>query len=160
MNRVIPSQSQEFSACILRGHQVASGANGDARFPGGTLRMQSPYFLKLGLDLSPFYLGTLNVSIAPLTYRIIRPRFTFRAVKWHPIEPAEDFSFFDIRVQCNDRSPVDGLIYYPHPETKPMHFQPPDVLELLLSFIDGLSVGSQLQLEVSAEQMVVESKNK
>jgi hypothetical protein len=53
-------------------------------------------------------------------------------LKWHPTEPAEDFSFFDIRAAGPVGEPVAGLIYYPHPDTKPVHFQQPDVLELLL----------------------------
>ena len=58
-------------ATIVQGHRVASGLNGNPRFPGGTLRMQLPFFAELGLDLSAFYPGTLNVSIAPLSYRVV-----------------------------------------------------------------------------------------
>lgn len=50
---------------VRQGHRVASGLDGNPDFPGGTLRMQAPYFRKLGLDLAPYYLGTLNVSLAP-----------------------------------------------------------------------------------------------
>ena len=60
---------------------------------------------------------------------------TFRDVKWHPTEPAEDFSFFDVRLIRSGAPALAGLINYPHPETKPMHFQQPDVLELLLPFV-------------------------
>ena len=92
--------------------------------------MQIPHFLALGLDLRSFHLGTLNVSIAPLCYRVVKARHTFTNVKWHPTEPAEDFSFFDVRVIRPDESPIAGFIYFPHPDTKPEHFQQPDVLEL------------------------------
>lgn len=61
-------------ARVVRGHRVASGGNGDARFPGGTLRMQMPHFLACGLDLAVFHIGTVNVSIAPLRYRVLRAR--------------------------------------------------------------------------------------
>ena len=115
---------------LVEGHRVASGLNGNPRFPGGTLRMQIPHFLALGLDLRSFHLGTLNVSIAPLCYRVVKARHTFTNVKWHPTEPAEDFSFFDVRVIRPDESPIAGFIYFPHPDTKPEHFQQPDVLEL------------------------------
>jgi hypothetical protein len=50
-----------------------------------------------------------------------------------------------------------GLIYYPHPETKPEHFQAPDILELLLPFVDGLHYGMELTLEIPPEQMAIES---
>jgi hypothetical protein len=149
------SQShQTINARIVEGHRVASGLNGDARFPGGTLRMQFPHFLALGLDLSSFHLGTLNVSISPLAYRIGKARHTFTCVKWHPTEPAEDFSFFDVRLLVPDKGPVTGLIYFPHPDTKPEHFQQPDVIELLLPFVKGLSYGVALRLEVPTAQMV------
>ena len=146
---------QTFDACIVQGHRVASGQNGNPRFPGGTLRMQMPFFQALGLDLSAFYLGTVNVSIAPLRYRVLQPRYTFRAMKWHPVEPAEDFSFFDVRVLRDGADPLAGFIYFPHPETKPEHFQRADVLELLLPFMEGLQYGMTLKLEVPFEQMEV-----
>lgn len=140
----------------MRGHRVASGANGDPHFPGGTLRMQAPHFLARGLDLSAFHIGTVNVSIAPRRYRVVRARHTFRAVQWHPAKPAEDFSFFACRLSHAAAAPVAGLIYFPHPETKPEHFQQPDVLELLLPFVEGLSLGAEVRLEIPAEQMIIE----
>ena len=141
------------AATIVQGHRVASGLNGDHRFPGGTMRMQAPHFLARGLDLSAYHPGTLNVSIAPLRYRVVQPRLTFRGVKWHPHEPAEDFSFLDVSVKFAGASAVDGLIYFPHPETKPEHFQQPDVLELLLPWTEGLEYGARVMLQVPEEQV-------
>lgn len=141
------------TATIVRGHRVASGQNGDPRFPGGTIRMQLSSFAALGLDLSGIYSGTLNVRIAPLQYRVVKPRFTFRHVKWHPVEPAEDFSFFDLIVHRNGLPPIRGFVYFPHPDTKPEHFQKPDVLELLLPWTEGLSYGQSIQIEVPVAQM-------
>ena len=146
-------QNQIVSARVVRGHRVASGLNENPRFPGGTLRMQIPHFRRLGFDISQLYLGTLNVSIAPLQYRVARPRCTFSNVKWHPTETAEDFSFFDVRVLLPGGEMVDGFIYYPHPETKPEHFQAPDVLELLLPFLKGIKYGMELSLKIPAGQM-------
>jgi CTP-dependent riboflavin kinase len=143
-------------ALIGRGHQVASGKGGDARFPGGTVRMQAPHFLSRGLDLSPYYSGTINVSIAPHRYKLLKPRVTFRNVKWHPTQPAEDFSFFDVRLFRDKEHPTEGLIYFPHPETKPEHFQQPDVLELLLPFVEGLELGNQLRIALRREQVLIE----
>ncbi|MFM2176390.1 MAG: hypothetical protein RL015_488 [Verrucomicrobiota bacterium] len=140
-------------ATIVQGHRVASGLNGNPMFPGGTLRMQLPFFAALGLDLNSFYPGTLNVSITPLSYRIVKPKLSFRNVKWHPTEPAEDFSFFDVTVHRDKWPAVSGLIYFPHPDTKPTHFQKPDVLELLLPWTKGLSYGNDIMLEVPGEQM-------
>ena len=150
------AQTQIVTARIVSGHRVASGQNGNPLFPGGTLKMQAMHFKQRGLDLSQFHGGTLNVSIAPHRYRVVRPRMTFREVKWHPTEPAEDFSFFDVRLLRDDALPVPGLIYYPHPETKPTHFQSPDVLELLLPWVDGLGYGTEIRLEIPQDQIVIE----
>jgi len=146
---------QTFEARVVKGHRVASGSNGNPRFPGGTLQMQTPFFQALGLDLTAYYRGTINVSLAPLKYRVVKARHTFRAVKWHPAAPAEDFSFFDVRLLRDGAEPVAGLIYYPHPETKPEHFQRDDVLELLLPFVEGLTYEATLRLAVPSGQMAV-----
>lgn len=142
-------------ATVIAGHQVASGANGNPRFPGGTLHMQAPFFAALGLDLSAYHPATLNLSITPARYEVVAPRLTFRQVQWHPTEPAEDFSFFDCRILIPGREPVSGLIYYPHPETKPEHFQPEGLLEVLAPFIEGIFYGMHVTLEVPGEQMTL-----
>ena len=151
-----PDGWQSLGGRIVRGYRVVSGMNGDPRFPGGTLRMQTPHFLARGLDLSAFHIGTVNVNIAPRRYRAVTARHTFRAVQWHPTEPAEDFSFFDFRLVRAGAASLAGLIYHPHPETQPEHFQPPDVLELLLPFIAGLDYGGDIRLEIPAAQMIIE----
>jgi len=153
---VNPSHPQIITARLNQGHRVASGLNGNPYFPGGTLMMQQPHFLARGLDIGVFHRGTLNVSIAPLHYKVVQPRLTFRDVQWHPIDPKEDFSFFDFRLLRPGHEPLAGLIYYPHPDTKPKHFQAPDVLELLLPFVEGLRYGMELTLEIPAEQMLIE----
>ncbi|WP_052572958.1 hypothetical protein [Haloferula sp. BvORR071] len=147
---------QTFTVRVLQGHRVASGLNGNPRFPGGTLRMQAPFFRELGVDLDDFYPGTINVSLAPQRYVVRQARHTFRNLKWHPVEPAEDFSFFDIRLLLPGQEPLEGFVYYPHPETKPEHFQQPDVLELLLPKVEGLHYGMELTLQVPEEQMAIE----
>ncbi len=150
------TQWQTVSARVVVGHRVAYGLNKNPRFPGGTQLMQAPDFLALGFDLGVFYRGTVNVSIAPRSYRVAKARHTFHNVKWHPTEPAEDFSFFDFRLLRPSGPSIAGSIYYPHPETKPEHFQQPDVLELLLPFVEGICCGAELTLEIPTAQMVIE----
>ena len=144
-----------FKARITQGHRVASGLNGNSAFPGGTLRMQTPFFKALGLDLSPYYLGTLNAVIAPLRYRIVKAPWTFPLVKWHPVDPAETFSFFHVRRILDDGNAVEGLVYYPHPETKPKHFQPTDMLELIFPKMDDVAYGKEIVLEVDEGELEV-----
>ncbi|MEM9948113.1 MAG: hypothetical protein AAF810_18910, partial [Cyanobacteria bacterium P01_D01_bin.36] len=95
------------------------------------------------------------VAIAPHKYEIISAKHTFRNVKWSPNEPAEDFSFFDCRVSAKEINKTNGLIYYPHPDTKPEHFQPSDILEVILPFIEGLRYGDELMIEVADKQMQI-----
>ena len=144
-----------YPARIVRGHRVASGLKGDPRFPGGTVAMQRPHFARLGLDLGGYHPGTLNVSIAPRRYRVVRPWRTFERLQWHPVEPAETFSFFEARLRHDGRS-HEALIYLPHPETKPEHFQAADVLEVLAPWIDGLGYDLPVELEIDPAQMVLE----
>ena len=147
---------QPVVAHVVPGYQVASGLNLNPKFPGGTLRMQAPFFLERGFDIGAFHVGTVNISLAPFSFRVEQSARTFRNVKWHPTEPAEDFSFFNVRLVQIDGSYVEGYIYYPHPETKPEHFQKSDVLELLLPFVKGLHYGQALKLEIPNAQMTIE----
>ena len=117
--------------------------------------MQQPYFEKMGLDLSLYHPGTLNLSIAPLHYEVVKPRLTFRQVKWHPVEPAEDFSFFDCQITTEEGSFI-AVVYFPHPETKPEHFQAPDILEVLAPTIPNLTYGITVTLAIDPTQMIIQ----
>jgi len=145
----------QVSGVVKKGYGVASGKSGDTRFPLGTLEMQKPAFRKLGLNLDSYFMGTINVAIAPHKYEIIKAKHTFRNVKWSPNELAEDFSFFDCRLSIRENEQVEGLIYYPHPETKPEHFQASDILEVITPLISGLQYECEIVLEVSKQQMKI-----
>ena len=135
---------------MCEGYGVASGARGD--IPGGTIRPQIPLFKERGLDLSHCFAGTLNVSIAPHSYALMKPRYVFRGLRWSPDSPAEDFSITPCVVTFEHRS-VDGYVYYPHPDTKPRHFQPPSVIEVIAPLIEGIAYGSPVRLEVDPSEV-------
>ena len=119
--------------------------------------MQKPFFQKRGLDLGKFHEGTLNLSIEPHQYAIHQAAFTFRQVSWSPDLPAEDFSFFNCRLKTKDMGKcVDGLVYYPHPETKPEFFQDPSTLEILTSFISEAQTGTLIDLQTPNSEMIIE----
>ncbi len=141
---------------VVRGHGVASGQAEDPRFVGGTLAMQAPHFAERGLDLTAFYPGTLNVSIAPKRFLVLNPRFRFEEVKWAAREPAENFWFLDCRVGLSLEDFQPGMIYYPDPETKPCHFQPPNVLEILAPEISGIEYGDPIWLELQRDQIEIQ----
>ncbi|MEM9945787.1 MAG: hypothetical protein AAF810_06950 [Cyanobacteria bacterium P01_D01_bin.36] len=121
---------------IVPGHRVASGQATESPYPKGTIEMQTPHFRALGVDLSGFYPGTLNVSIAPHHFELF-PSRTLHLVKWSPHHSAESFSFASVHLHWRQQS-FEGLIYYPRPETKINHFQDPSVIELLMPFISGI----------------------
>ncbi len=139
------------SGTLVAGHGVASGANGDPRFPGGTIAMQAPHFAAAGVDIGRYHPATMNVSVAPRRLVVTAPQATLRQVRWHPTEPAEDFSFVACRVTAGGVT-VDGLVYRPHPETKPEHYQPDSVVEILAPYLGELPPGTTVTVQVAPDQ--------
>ena len=139
---------------VKPGHRVASGIATDSPYERGTLAMQQPFFADLGLDISRFFLGTLNISIAPSGYKIIAPEYTFSNVKWHPNYPAETFSFSYCQLIHQNLS-YDGLIYYPHPETKIGHFQDESILEAIAPKIPNLTYDDRLILQINSQAIEI-----
>jgi hypothetical protein len=137
---------------LIQGHRVASGLSEDSPYAEGSISMQIPFFQNLGLDLSPYFRGTLNIDISPYTYKIQKPQYTFRQVDWTTKHPPEDFSFVSCQVLYKgDR--YDGWVYYPHPETKLRHFQNPSVLEVIALPIADLVYGESLQLLINSQEI-------
>ena len=140
---------------IKKGYGVASGKGGDKRFPNGTIEMQKPFFRELGLDLEAYFSGTLNISISPHQYSVKQAKYTFKNLKWSEKEPAEDFLFFDCRIKLKNGEIKEGLIYYPHPDTKPEHFQAADILEIITFKIDELKYDDEVILEIDSQQVEI-----
>ena len=141
-------------ALVVCGHGVASGRAADPRFPDGTLALQFPIFAAHGLDLDGIFPGTINLDIAPWRYEAIEPKRTLTNIQWHPGCPPETFSFFDCEIAAaSGDARTRGLIYFPHPETKPEHFQSPSVLEILAPRLPGLQYGDTLEFSVDPSQL-------
>jgi hypothetical protein len=135
--------SKWIAGVVIAGYGVASGTGMDRRYPAGTLRLQQPFFFEKGIDLSPYFSGTLNVDLAPFKPVPRHPLFD-GCIRWFDgIE--ERFILSPVQVQVHaDGRQYSGLWYYPHPETKPAHQQKDTVVELLLPWIDGLAAGARL----------------
>lgn len=143
-------------ATVVDGHGVASGRGADPRYPDGTLALQWPHFAEVdGLPLDGLHRATVNVSTTPWHVELVAPWWTVRAVRWHPDVPAEDFSFVPCRALVGQQRPVEGLVYQPHPDTKPDHHQPDDVLELLLPHLSAVHPGAIVRLDLPASQVDV-----
>ena len=143
------------NAVVIPGHGVASsGKVKDPRYPSGTIQAQFECFRERGLDLSAYFSGTVNVDIAPHSFRIKKPTYFFENVDWSEHIPPENFYFFDVSLQLDEKT-YDGLIYLPDPTTKEEHFQQPTTLELLLPKIDGLAYGDAVIVDIKEDQLAV-----
>lgn len=142
----------KITGIVIAGHGVASGKGKDPRYPEGTLKLQIPFFAKKGLDLTPYFRGTINLNIAPFRFIIGKPNHFFRSIAWSQYIPPENFYFIEVSV-INRSKKYHGYIYMPDPATKMDHFQHESTLELILPEIEGLQVGDRLFLEVDEAQL-------
>ena len=137
---------------IKSGHGVASGKGKDKRYPEGTLQIQFKYFLERGLDLSNYFMGTINVDISPYSYKIKKPKYFFKNIDWSDYIPPENLYFFDVTLHYKDET-YKGLVYMPDPETKEDHLQKPTVIELILPKINGLKYGDMVDISLKKDQL-------
>lgn len=143
---------------INKGHGVASGASAGSPYPQGSIAMQAPFFKARGLDLSGCYFGTLNVSIAPPCWKIVRPAFHFENLKWTDLHPPETFSFLPCNITYRAVT-VQGWLYYPHPETKAAHWQDASVMEIIAPRMEGLGYGEPIDLCFPDGSLLIDSGN-
>ena len=137
---------------IAQGYRVASAPSRD--YPYGALDRQRPIFKSLGLDLGEYFNGTLNIDIRPNIFEMNRPEFTFHAVEWTDLHPAEHFSFSRCKV-LYAAIEYDGWVYYPHPETKLRHFQNPSLLEVIARPIPQINYGDEVNVLLNPTEITV-----
>jgi hypothetical protein len=147
-------------ATVLRGYRLSSGNSpGDRRFPGGTLRMQSPHFAAAGFDMERYFdgdfvSGTLNLSVAPAVVRLKKPEIFLSGIKWSPVFPAENFYLSPARIE-HDGTGYRALLYIPDPATKVDHFQSPSVIEVIAQRIAGIGYDDQTTLIYNPEAITI-----
>jgi hypothetical protein len=137
---------------LVQGHQVASRPS--RAYPYSSLEKQKPFFKKLGLDLHEYFNGTLNISIAPLTFEMSAPEITFELVEWTDLHPPETFSFSRCSVLFRERE-YSGWVYYPHPETKRTHFQDPSLVEVITHQIPEIQYGDEIQVKLNPAEVTI-----
>ena len=137
---------------LMQGHQVASRPS--AAYPYSSLEKQKTYFKERGFDLSPYFVGTLNISIAPLEFEMTKPEFTFPLVEWTDLHPPETFSFSRCKVKFEEKE-YAGWVYYPHPETKKTHFQNPSLIEVITVEIPHIKYGDTLEIEINPQEITI-----
>lgn len=105
-----------------------------------------------GLDLSCFFPGTLNISIAPICFELANPEYTFEHLRWTDLHPPETFSFSRCLLRF-DREEIIGMLYYPHPETKERHFQNASTLEVLAPPIARIGYGDCIDVALNPHEI-------
>ena len=138
---------------LVRGHQVASRPS--RAYPYSSLEKQKPHFKVRGFALNGFFNGTLNISIAPLTFEMCAPEFTFPLIEWTDLHPPETFSFSHCKVIFKSRE-YPGWVYYPHPETKKNHFQDPSLVEVITYEIPDIQYGDALEVELNTDELTIQ----
>ncbi len=121
---------------LIRGRGAASGQREFAAL-GGAIAAQSPLFLALGLDLTGYFPGTLNLDLAPKRFEVRSPRLTLRDIKWRVDGKAEDFSFCAAAIELGETH-THALVYYPRTQAPKA---PETVLQVLAPYISGASEG-------------------
>jgi hypothetical protein len=137
---------------VVKGHRVAARPSND--YPYSTIEKQKPYFKERGLDLDAFFTGTLNISITPLRFELLKPEFTILGVAWTDLHPPEHFSFSRCTIRFQGREHA-GMVYYPHPETKIRHQQNPGVIEVMTEHIPGISYGDHVVLSLNTIEILI-----
>ncbi|MGK7941500.1 MAG: hypothetical protein AB4062_15390 [Crocosphaera sp.] len=146
------NEGKKVTGIIVKGHRVASGKATNSPYPRGTIEMQTPHFKRLGLDISAFFAGTLNINIRPYKFKVNRTQYTFKNLQWNDNSPPETFSFSPCQLLYEDRE-YSSLVYYPHPETKPDHFQDESTLEILAPAVKSIEYGRTIQLILNPQEI-------
>ncbi|MEM9770031.1 MAG: hypothetical protein AAF889_00250 [Cyanobacteria bacterium P01_D01_bin.73] len=142
----------EVDGVVIAGHGVASGRSPQSPYPESTIALQKPHFKAGGLDLDGYFEGTLNISISPRNFKLIQPRHTFPLLRWTELHPPETFSFVRCQIQFQNGE-YDGWIYYPHPETKAVHFQDASTLEAIAVPIPRINYGDPVTLRLCSQEI-------
>ena len=136
---------------------MASGKAKDPRFPEGTISMQKPHFEKCGFMMDKFFLGTINLDISPFGYKLVKPCSSCDYVRWSPVMPPENFSFFKCCLWVSrkiGREIYPAYIYMPHPSTKPGFFQPENTIEVIAPYISNLHYGTIVELSATKDSVL------
>jgi hypothetical protein len=139
---------------VEAGHGHASGVR-STRYPEGTINLQRPHFLELGIDIRHCFAGTINLSVAPRTIRVTQPRIVLQNVQWKHGRKPENFLIGQCRIE-NGAESVDGYIYFPDPSTKVSSFDNPSHFQLLAPRISGIQYGSRLGLHFSSLEFEID----
>ncbi len=95
---------------LVAGHGVASGRAATSPYPAGTIHLQAPYFAARGIDLAPFFAGTLNLEAARGHWRLRNPDARIEALEWTDRHPPETFSFWHCRLRVRAEAAAAAIV--------------------------------------------------
>ena len=142
------------SGRIVQGHGVASGQSTTSPYIGGSLRTQLPFFEQLKIPLAKYFLGTINVDISPSSIQLIAWDYEARQVHWTHLIPPEDFLFSHCKINHHNTL-INGLVYYPSPETKVENFHNSNIVEILAPRIESLKYKDEIDLLLNSDHCSV-----
>jgi hypothetical protein len=111
-----------------------------------------PHFQARGVDLSLFFVGTINVDLAPRAFQVIGGT-RLENINWTDLIPPETFSFVPAEIEVGGKL-YRAMVYYPHPETKVENFQSPTVLEFLAEPVPDLAYGDEVWILLDDSDVV------
>ena len=147
MSSTLNDNLESYQGTIVKGYGVASGKSENSPFHAGTITLQKPFFKALGLDLTSFFDGTINIALDVDNVELVFWHHQFNQVKWIANFPAENFRFLKCHLLVNDHL-YDGYIYQPIKETKIGHFQKENILEIISEYIPNVQYGIKITLRV------------
>ena len=136
---------------ISKGHQIASGQSKTGHQGlNNTIALQRPFFEKQVSGFSEVFNGTLNISIAPHEFKILKPDHEVTC-EWHP-GVTETFWLVAVHIFHKEKS-YKGFIYYPLPSQVKSHAD--TTIEILAPKIEAAVYGDRVRIEVSPEKIEV-----
>jgi len=140
---------------IIRGKGYASGKNS---VPGitsfkkgllGTISQQRKFFEKEIPNFKTYFNGTINMGIAPRTFKITNPDYHITC-NW-ALNLTESFDLLNVRVSYQGSS-YPGLIYFPCPSEIKAH-KINDMFELITERIPGIKYGNSISISYDDEKL-------
>jgi hypothetical protein len=138
-------ESITFRGAIVQGKRATSGAE-------GTISRQRRFFISHGVKRAEgWYLGTININIAPREFEILKADYVV-AAKWHPDSPDVEETFWLVDVTLEHKGEIyPAYLYYPCPSQFKAH--PNTIMEILAAKIEGLEYGDIATVTVPRQKV-------
>lgn len=144
-----------FLASVVPGQQNASGGAENSWYPGGTIALQRPHFLRAGVRMESCHNATINVELAGRPDALLHLKAATHAVEstWFPgkfeLHLLEPIKLTHKGVE------YDGFLYEPYVATRHVPSNKRVQNEVLCPLIPGLKYGDDVAISVDPSHVVV-----